>query len=503
MKSLKKIDRKKITLAILAMALIVGSFLRLQGVFTNSFAFTYDVGRDMLALRDMYYLHKIPLIGATTGLPGIFYGPWWYYLLFPFFIIVGGDPQGIAFIMAVIGILSIPLGYLVGKKISGNMLGLTFATFISVSPYLIALSSQIWNPNIAPFFVLVVLYVLTEIYKEKNASDSFIWYFLLGLLLALNIDLEIVFGTLFCTSIIASVLFVRRIKIALRNIFAFLLGVLIIFSPRIIFEFRHSFLMTNSLIRFLTIHDGTSSLGILPTFMNRVEIFLDIFSQTTISGQMLLGVILFIASVVGFLVCYKKLQISERNFLSTAFITIAIFLIGTTFFSHDIWPHYLVGLPIIFLLSVSMVLVSASEITKDKPILIVTSILIFLIQLNPVNIINTLSKPVFAGDASVYRNQVAVIDYVYRAAAGKQFKYVVYTPPVHDYTYQYLFEWYGQKKYKYEPAEKSKLAFFILEPDPENPKRLTDWLAARVGDGHIILTKDVKAGIVVQTRTNL
>ena len=35
---------------ILFLIILVGSFLRLEGVFTNSFAFTYDVGRDMLSL---------------------------------------------------------------------------------------------------------------------------------------------------------------------------------------------------------------------------------------------------------------------------------------------------------------------------------------------------------------------------------------------------------------------------------------------------------------------
>ncbi len=60
----------------LYLILIIGSLLRLQGVFTNSFAFTYDVGRDMLALWDIVYVHNITLIGPTTGIPGVFYGPW-------------------------------------------------------------------------------------------------------------------------------------------------------------------------------------------------------------------------------------------------------------------------------------------------------------------------------------------------------------------------------------------------------------------------------------------
>ena len=78
--------------SILILVIAVGAFLRLQGVFTNSFAFTYDVGRDMLALWNIAIVHKIPLIGPIIGgnsasdLPGIFYGPWWYYFLTPFFI---------------------------------------------------------------------------------------------------------------------------------------------------------------------------------------------------------------------------------------------------------------------------------------------------------------------------------------------------------------------------------------------------------------------------------
>ena len=68
----------------LAVAVILGSYLRFQGVFTNSFAFTYDVGRDMLALWDITHFVDLPFIGPTTGLPGLFYGPWWYWLLSPF-----------------------------------------------------------------------------------------------------------------------------------------------------------------------------------------------------------------------------------------------------------------------------------------------------------------------------------------------------------------------------------------------------------------------------------
>ena len=173
--------------------IFVGSYLRLQGVLTNSFAFTYDVGRDMLALSNIVNLHKFPLIGATTGLPGVFYGPWWYYMLTPFFILLSGNPQGIAFVMAIVGLLIVVLGFLLGKKIGGVFFGLLFAVILSTSHYMVSLSAQIWNPNIIPLFIMFVLLILQKIYSlDKPRLREF---FFLGLLLALNIDLEIIFGS--------------------------------------------------------------------------------------------------------------------------------------------------------------------------------------------------------------------------------------------------------------------------------------------------------------------
>ena len=56
-------------------------------------------------------------------------------------------------------------------------------------------------------------------------------------------------------------------------------------------------------------------------------------------------------------------------------------------------------------------------------------------------------------DPSLYKNEVAAIDYVYKYAKGQNFKVYTYLPSVYDYPYQYLFWWYGNKKYGYIPGE--------------------------------------------------
>jgi len=487
---------KKETL-ILYLIILIGIFLRFQGVFSNSFAFTYDVGRDMLAIFDIANLNKIPLIGATTGLPGVFYGPWWYYMLTPFFIIFSGNPQGIAFVMALVGVITIIAGYFLGKALGGNFLGLSLAVLISVSAILISLSSQIWNPNIVPIFVIFVLLILTKLYKEDKKEKSK-YYFLLGLFLSLILDLEIVFGILFFFGILISLVLIKKGQFKPKEIISFVFGVLVISSPRIIFELRHQFLMTKSFIAFFS-SGGSGESVIGSVFINRINMFYDQFNLSLVLGNKLVGFIVSFFILFSLVYLYKKSDVVIKKFIKTSIIVIFIFFAGTLFFNHDVWPHYLIGLPVFYVLLFSISLLLWTKKVKNLiPMLFLFAI--FILNLNPVLLAQDFGKPLWEGDASTYRNQIAVMDYVYTQANGKSFKYVVYTPGVNDYVYRYLFKWYGPWKYHYAPTVKVTTAYFILEPDYQDPTRLPDWLKKRSGDGIIIKDVTVKGGIRVQTR---
>ncbi len=483
----------------LYLIILVGAFLRLQGVLTNSFAYTFDVGRDMLSLWDIVYAQNITLIGPTTGLPGVFYGPWWYYLLIPPFILFSGNPAGIAFTMSVVGIVSIVVAFILGNKIGGKFLGLSFALLISSSPVMVFMSTQIWNPNIIPFFILLLLLVLYKIF-EQDKKSKLKYYFFLGLLLSFTIDLEIVFGLLLTIGIVLSVLVIVNKKIRLKEILFFILGALLISSPRIIFELRHEFLMTKSFITFLIKGGSSGSLGLVDVFLKRANLLFDYFNSTLFIENKNIGLLALFFIIFVILFLYKKSDKINRNFILTSFIVVTVFLLGTTFFSYDIWPHYLAGLPVFYILIFTICLNLFKNKLKNIFLPATIVLFIFFLNFNPISFITSINKPIFEGDAAVYRNQLAVIDYVYSQANGKDFKYVVYTPPVHDYTYRYLFKWYGPKKYHYLPSVKSNTAYFILEPDFQYPSRLTDWLKSREKDGVIIKEDKLRGGIIVQTR---
>ena len=475
--------------------ILFGFFLRIQGVLTNSFAFTYDVGRDMLALQLIVNDLDIPFLGPTTGIPGLYYGPWWYYLLTPFFFIFGGDSQGIAFVMVMLGVATIALSYYLGLKIGGKFIGLCFAVIISVSHVMISLSSQIWNPNIAPLFVILVFILLTKIYSDKKTSP--ITYLFLGVLLSLCVDIEIFFGIFFTIGIVLSIVFIKKLKFSVKEILLFILGNLIILLPRILFELKNHYLLTRSLILFFELKSQKKEF--IETFMNRINVFLNHFSSTITGGDRNIGIGLIILIFIVLFFLYKKATHLEKNFITTSAVVFASFFLGTAFFGDDIWPHYLVGLPILFIL---VFMISLDLITKKFKLFIgcLIIIAIFLINFNPVQYSIDLQKPLWEGDAAVYRNQLAVIDYIYSEADGRRFKYVVFTPVAHDYTYRYLFSWYGPKKYGFKPSLRADTAYFILEPDHQHPLRLRDWLIDRAGDGKVVKSEVIKGGITVQTR---
>jgi len=124
------------------------------------------------------------------------------------------ESSGRCFFDGNLGIFTIILGYYLGRKINGEFLGFSLASVIAVSPLMVSLAVQIWNPNIAPLFVVCTLLILYKIYLEKSVKLRY--FFVLGILLALIPDLEIVFGLIFFIGIILSLLISARKKISLK-----------------------------------------------------------------------------------------------------------------------------------------------------------------------------------------------------------------------------------------------------------------------------------------------
>ena len=182
------IDKSKIMpLGLLSIIWILLAALPRKLIFpiNGLFAFNYDQGRDFLAVSKIIWERDFILIGQTTGLPGIFYGPWWYYFLTPVIFISGGDPQKVAVFFAFLGILSMVALYLLLKVLTNNIIiSLMLATIASFSNLWMFGSTSVWNPSLTPIFLMISIYAV-----HKIASGAMPLHFLIyGLCVFLAID---------------------------------------------------------------------------------------------------------------------------------------------------------------------------------------------------------------------------------------------------------------------------------------------------------------------------
>src|SRR3989344_6497659 len=130
---------------------LVAIFLKLPFTSQGFFAFTYDQGSDFLKVAQIIYDGKIMLIGPTTGLQGIFYGPWWYYFLSPLLYLSGGDPQKVSIFFAVLGIFT-TLGIYFFIKYSTKSIPIAFGLSLiaAMSSTWMLGPTLIWSPSLVP-----------------------------------------------------------------------------------------------------------------------------------------------------------------------------------------------------------------------------------------------------------------------------------------------------------------------------------------------------------------
>lgn len=499
MNIINNLKKSKYGIVVFLVILIISIAQRFHGVFTRSFPFTYDIGRDLLAAQSISNLEKIPLIGPTTGLPGLFYGPSWYYILAIIYRPLLGDPTLITGFIVLTGILVLVIAYFLGRKIDGIYFALLWMSFLAFSPAVIGLSMQIWSPNLIPIFWILTFVVVYQLFVKKSI---FINLFILGILTGLIIDMEIVVGLLYLISLIIVILFFLRSIVSLKGTILYFSGLFLVMWPRVLFDFRHENILSKTLLNgiqkmFLSSEANVGS----PSILQKLLVIFNLWKDTISIESDILGALFLLLVIFVTIYCYRVSTKAIRFFINTTLISIIVTILGVFAFGHDIWPHYLVILPLLFVTWVALGIVVLSKIKRIKGISYLLGILLVILIMNPIRIFSSFNEPLWEGDASVYRNQIEAVDYVYNSSENYSFKYIVYTPPVHAYTFEYLFKWYGPKEYgKSATEEDPNYLYVIMEPDYENPQRLTDWLEIREGDGVIVDEKELSGGIRVQKR---
>lgn len=230
--------------------LLLAAYLRLYHI-AGYMTFLGDEGRDVLVVMHMIVNHKFTLLGPTASVGGFFLGPIYYYFMLPFLWAWKLDPVGPAIMVALFGVATVYLVFKVGKDFFSPLVGLIAASLYALSPLVIAYSRSSWNPNLVPFFSLLLIYLLGKASRTRH-------YIFIGIILGIGLQLHYLFLFLF----VVTAVWIRNFRKLLIVSAGFLIG----YSPFLAFEIRHAFPNTQSVIRFVLAGKETgASIGFFRT----------------------------------------------------------------------------------------------------------------------------------------------------------------------------------------------------------------------------------------------
>lgn len=487
--------------------LLVGLLLHLIPMFDNNFYFTMDQGNEAVHAREIWYRHQLALTGPETSVPGLFNGPFWHWFIAIGYWIFNGHPFGALILLVLVNlIISAFLMWRVFKYVSfwsAIVLGLAlqfFWPFYDTSRYA-------FSPFGLVACSIMFILLMEAFFARKKKSYRFA-----GIPVAFASHVEIAsFPPLFLLYVIMGLwgLFTKRFT--RKKLVTGILIVLIFFLPQVISEITTNFSQFWSVQKHLSSEQTVLAAS---QFIKMSQIFIKLIGESVAPQKPYVGAVIFLFVFLFFIKYYS------RNVFIKRFVLLSLLLtaISWIWFSSNIGWHpwhtaYVAPLSFIALLLMFF------SLPRKIGAIFISVVLIFQFVFFVQRYTETL-RP--SGDPSLLKNEIQVIDWVYQKAKGEGFYAYTYLPSVYDYPYQYLFWWYGRKKYGYLPCEYStypntpdlfvpglefyqepkrtcqNVEFLIIEPD-KNITLQTKWLDG-VQKGTKLMSRTQVGSIKIEQR---
>ncbi len=440
---------------IMILILLIGSFLRLYKI-DSYMTFLGDEGRDVLIVRNLLVKADPILIGPGTSVGGMYLGPLYYYFMAPFLLLSNFNPVGPAIAVALLGILTIFLVYKFAKELFGERIAFIASLLYAVSPTIIVYSRSSWNPNIMPFFSLLSIYSIWKVYKEKKYN----WLIVTAVSFAFVMQSHYLGVLLAPVILLYWILTFRNHKnyelktknLIQKSVFSILIfGFLM--SPLLIFDFRHNFLNSKALYKFLTVREETVSIKPWTAIPKSYPIFEQINTSLIAAGNKKIGTISTLAITI--FVLYKLLIDRKKKDESFHLIIfwLAFGLIGFGLYKQNIYDHYFGFLfPVVVILA-SYVL---GHIYSSHSKFLVIIILIILIFINIDN------SPLKYHPNNQMQRSINVANKILEVTNGKPFNLAVLAERNYEDGYRYFLELNSAKVLHADRWDKSTISDTLI-----------------------------------------
>lgn len=238
----------------LAVLLILSLALRLYRIESTQ-TFLEDEGRDMLIVKRMLDTGRPVLLGPQTSTGNMYLGPLYYYLITPALLLANMDPLGPAVFIALTGVLTVYLLYLIGSKWFGSAVGFAAASLYGLLPLTVAFTRNSWNPNLVPLISLLIIYVVDKLLTRP--AQPWRHFLVLGVLFGVMAQLHYMAMIMVFPVAILLIWWWRTSPLALfKGVMVATLGLILTLSPFLLFEARNDFVNTKAVTRFLVAEES-------------------------------------------------------------------------------------------------------------------------------------------------------------------------------------------------------------------------------------------------------
>jgi len=437
----------------IGLILVFAFLVRLPQPLLKLTPFGFDHGRDAVAVLHLVKTLKPVFIGPWTSIPGLYFGPGWYYLLAPIYFISGGYPVAPVFLMIGMILLQVFLAYKYFGKVE--------ALLIACCPIWMFISASAWNPFPMTLLSLLLLILLKNIqHKQLSEKRSF----LLGFISALGFHFSTAFAIFYPVIILLAVV-LARVKLRVKSVVAGIVGFILPFIPQIIFEVRHEFLQSKAVLRYLTGSRSQEDAFTLEKVKNVLSVTFGELKLAVLPGiwlnnstleKSIAYIGLAILVVGAFFIIKKKKKVLMLNESALFFI---IPTLGLFFLHFNLW--YILAMIPAAVIFCAQLLRAAPKYFKY--------VYIVLIILTPISLVARVwsEKEMLSDNNQLLPAQLRAIAEVKKRADGQPFSSYQYVSDIYDYSYQYIYLWQAFQgdalpvEFSYQPGEKN----YILEKE--------------------------------------
>lgn len=252
----------------------------------GSHLFFWNVDEDIVGLTVKRILvdYRPQLIGFPIP-GGIYLGPLYYYLISIFYLLPAMNPERLYVFSALLGSAAIFLVYFVGTKIfESKRVGIFAAIFYAVS-YLANVYGRVLSAlSLAPILSLLTYLILYQNIKTRKPK----YLIPLGVVLVVAVQNEGSSISLLILTVLTWIIY--RLKLPRKQLLIVVLIIVVFHLPLLLFDLRHDFFLTKSLLAFFSKGDTTQNsisldfipktLGIFPSTLARLIVPSGNFSVT-------------------------------------------------------------------------------------------------------------------------------------------------------------------------------------------------------------------------------